>query len=39
MVGVKIRPIARFFVKFAPLVLIGDNRAINQILKKWTKHV
>ncbi len=39
MVGVKIRPITRVFVKFAPLVLIGDNRVINQIVEKWTKHV
>ena len=39
MVGAKIRPIARFFVKFAPLALIGDNRVINQIVEKWTNHV
>ena len=39
MVGVKSRLITRVFVKFAPLGLIGDNRAINQIVKKWTKHV
>ena len=39
MVGVKSRPITRVFVKFAPLVLIGDNRATNYIVKKWTKHV
>ncbi len=39
MVGVKSHPITRVFVKFAPLVLIGDNRATKQIVKKWTKHV
>ena len=39
MVGVKSRPINRVFVKFAPLVLIGDNRATNYIIKNWNKHV
>ena len=39
MVGVKSRPITRVFLKFAPLVLIGDNRETNQIVKNWNTHV
>ena len=33
MGGVKSRPIKRVFAKFAPLVLIGDNRVTNYIVK------